>query len=64
MFQISTLQPKKHKKISVVFDEELQILVSSEKILASSGFFIQGFYQHLRELGQLNWRGKEFLFAA
>ena len=64
MFQISTLQPKKHKKISVVFDEELQILVSSEKILASSGFFIQGLYQHLRELGQLNWRGKEFLFAA
>ena len=32
MFQISTLEPKKHKKISVVFDKGLQILVSSESV--------------------------------
>ena len=29
MFQIPTWEPKKHQKISVVFDEGLQILVSS-----------------------------------
>ena len=38
MFQISTLEPKKHKKISVVFDEGLQILVFSEKCIWDSLF--------------------------
>ena len=30
MFKIPTLEPKKHKKISVVFDEELQRICSNE----------------------------------
>ena len=51
MFQIPTLEPKKHKKISAVYDEGLQTLVSSEKYLK---FLIQGFYQDLTELGQLS----------
>ena len=38
MFQIPTLEPKKNKKISVVFDEGLQILVSSEKCIWNSLF--------------------------
>ena len=38
MFKIPTLEPKKHKKISVVFDEELQILVYSEKCIENSLF--------------------------
>ena len=39
MFQILPLEPKgKHKKISVVFDEGIQILVSSEKCIWNSLF--------------------------
>ena len=52
MFQITTLESKKHKKISVVFGEGLQILSFSRNVYL--GFFIQGFYQHLTELAQLN----------
>ena len=52
MFPISTLEPKKLKKISIALGEGLQILVFRKVYL---GFFvIQGFYQHLTELGQLN----------
>ena len=38
MFQISPLETKKRKKFSVVFDEGLQILVSSEKCIWNSLF--------------------------
>ena len=37
MFQVSTLEPKKHKKISIVFGEGLQILVFRKVCL---GFFM------------------------
>ena len=37
-FQVPTLETRKHKKISVVFDEGLQILVSSEKCICNSLF--------------------------
>ena len=76
MFQIPTLELKKHKKVSVVFHERLQILSVSRILYLVSGilefylylkfciwyleFFIQGFYQHLTELGQLNWLDKTF----
>ena len=36
MFQIPPLEPKKRKKNSVVFDERVQILVSSEKCIWNS----------------------------
>ena len=48
MFQIPPLETKKRKKFSVIFDEGLQILVSSEKCIWN---FL--FYQHLTELSQL-----------
>ena len=38
MFQISTLETKKQEKVSVVFDEGLQIFVSSEKCIWDSLF--------------------------
>ena len=38
MFQIPPLEPKKRKKISIVFDEEIKILVSSEKRIWNSLF--------------------------
>ena len=38
MFQTPPLEPKKRKKISVVFDEALEILVSSEKCIWDSLF--------------------------
>ena len=38
MFQIPPLEPKKCKKISVVSDKGLQILVSSEKCIWNSLF--------------------------
>ena len=38
MFQIPPLEPKKRKKISIVFDEGLQALVSSEKSIWNSLF--------------------------
>ena len=38
MFQIPPLETKKRKKFSVVFDEGLQILVSSEKCIWISLF--------------------------
>ena len=53
MFQISNLEPKKHKKISIVFGEGLQILVF-RKVYLGVFYVIQGFYQPLTELGQLN----------
>ena len=51
MFQISTLEPKKHKKISIVFGEGLQIF---RKVYLGVFYVIQGFCQPLTELGQLN----------
>ena len=76
MFQIPTLELKKHKKVSVVFHERLQILSVSRILYLVSGilefylylkfciwyleFFIQGFHQHLTKLGQLNWLDKTF----
>ena len=50
MFQIPTLEPKKDKKISVAFDEGLQILVSSEKCIWNSLFKVSV----KTELDQLN----------
>ena len=38
MFKMATLDTKKHKKISVVFDKGLQILGSSEKCISNSLF--------------------------
>ena len=38
MLQIPTSEPKKHKKTSAVFDEGLQILVSSERCIWNSLF--------------------------
>ena len=58
MFQIPTLELKKHKKVSVVFHERLQILSVSRILYLVSG--ILEFYQHLTELGQLNWLDKTF----
>ena len=47
MFQISTLEPKNQKKISVVFDEGLQILFLQK---SASGLLYSRFLPTLRRI--------------
>ena len=51
MFQIPTLEPKKHEKSVLYLMQDYNFNFLKNVYLE---FFIQGFYQHLTELGQLN----------
>ena len=53
MFQIPTLEPKKHEKSVLYLMQDYNFNFLKNVYLE---FFIQGFYQHLTELGQLNWQ--------
>ena len=61
MFQIPTLEPKKHKKSVLYLMKDYNFSFFRNVYLE---FFIQGFYQHLTELGQLNWLDKNIIFFA
>ena len=51
MFQIPTLEPKKHKKSAFYLMKDYNLNFFRNVYLE---FFIQGFYQHMTELGKLN----------
>ena len=57
MFQIPTLEPKKHKKSVLYLTKDYNFSFFRNVYLE---FFIQDFYQHLTELGQVNCLDKTF----
>ena len=62
VFQILTLDPKKHKKISVVFDEGLQILVYRIFSNRSRGFYLFFvFFSAVSIWGRLLFEGSFYL---
>ena len=60
MFQIPTKEPKKNKKTVLYLMKDYNFSFFGNVYLE---FFIQGFYQHLTEIGQLNWLDKTSLLS-